>query len=438
MDSPSNKEDILGNNNSAMSKNKAIFVMTLILSANVIIKKIMMVKMYNYGAFVCVSQALRNVVLSCALLVFVKLSGLHSKHDKPFELKDLNPMNIPWKYYLSVGLLDSITINPTYFAYAYLPGRLVILVQQGLIPLNSFVYFKSLSNKFSKIGSIMIFLGIAFIFVAIGINPFPVTSCTPINEDAGTTCDYCLDIGDNEEECLLGTNSDICEFGESSITSMSTFFQWSAILLLTCIPHFFSIHQKSRDDSPSKSVNNVVNFSITSFVGVGFSVLLSTLLAWIAEPAVLPQNWPSNMSDGNDCYRHEDTIETGCFADDCSRSFLWVNLFMAVNFIYQVAGFQVARHPDADNITLVSLTLTVPLCTVFFMIPGFPTVEHEMSWHNFPSLILIIVGLGLYRKGVLKQNQDNEQEGEVEEGATDRREQFKRSKRQNSVFFHAM
>ena len=401
---------------SVVPKKLAILVLTLLSSANIIVKKIMMVHMINYGAFVVVTQALRNVVVLAFVIFICVVVRVRDQHGRLLDLQQLNPLKVPWKYFFMLGSLDTLVSSSAYFAYAYLPGRLLILIQQGLIPLNSAIFFKQLGKK-GKVGSFLIFVGIFSIFIDIGLARVAGNTCLPIDADVGTTCTVCRDIGNDEDECLLGTNSDICMYGEDN-EGRSVLLKWSLILVASCIPQFLSIQLRASDSRPSKKNHPLSNTLIVCFVDVLFSILMSVLLAWIAEPTILPKNWAANMEDGIRCLGGNDTIETGCFVDNCYASRVLVNVYVIVNLLSQLFMFRFASHPDAEDIMLVSLSLTVPICTLCFMIPGFPTQDNIGTWINILSLVLIVVGLGIYRQDVLGQDSDKEDSdnGELSSG----------------------
>lgn len=393
------------------AKNRNIFFLTVLTAANIIVKRMMVIYNYNYPSFVAITNSLRNcIVIFSFLLLLVCFSKvmLKDNQEKKFTVRNLIGESFPYKTFFILGFLEALISTSTYFAYTYLPNRLIVLLQVGLIPLTGFINF-SVLNKMEKIGCSFVALGIAAILLSILDLRDKVTNdtCYPIDEDFKDTCKTCLDIGDDEEECL-DNYSETCEFGdfENDSNATSTMFLWGAILAATAIPQYLAVRTKSCADSGVHKMKPVTRFGLTSLFSVGFTVGLSVLFAWIGNPTVEPSDWSENFNDGSDCYRGTNTIETGCNVDDCDSSSLWINVYTVVNILYQSMVFYVTDQPDAEDIMLVSVSLMVPICQIFFLLPFMPTVTGGPEWSNIVALLLVIIGLSVYRKGALADDED--------------------------------
>ena len=410
------------------NKSFLITLFTLLSSANIIIKKVMMVYMYNYPSAVTILQALRNIIMPVAAIVIVTIcsDGSNDSNEdatnatsktrfNEMHLRQLNPFNVPWKFHFTLGFFDAMINAGTYFSYTYLPGRLLILLQQGLIPLNTFLFWSTF-NKKQIVGSVFIFVGIAWIYFGLWADTEQFEYCHATHPDNGDECSLCRDI-ENETECNSNENAELCEYGEDE-TSFKVLFRWSLILGLSCIPQFISIHLKAGENSPVLNNSSVTNLALSSFANFGYTVAFTVMLAWLSEPTILPKDWKENIVNGRECYQEINSVDTGCYTDDCYLSSRWVNIYMVVNVMYQALIFYISNHPEVEDILLISQSLTVPICSIFFVLPNFPMVEYAPSWSSWSSLIFVVLGLIVFRQGTMQHLNslldENEDDGDMD------------------------
>mmetsp|Transcript_15656 Transcript_15656/g.24355 ORF Transcript_15656/g.24355 Transcript_15656/m.24355 type:complete len:439 (+) Transcript_15656:58-1374(+) len=389
---------------------------TVVLGAlNVILKKIMMVPMYNYPSFVAFGQSLRNAVIFNLLVVILSASGATFGDSKKPIVQWSDFTSAPIKPYIILGLGEAMVATTTYYAYTYLPGRLVILVSQGSIPLAAFGYNRDHLHGRQKIGSVMVIIGLILIFISIYAQMTNADkACLPLDETVGITCETCDDI-DDEDTCIAKTGDDgalICEYDVDD-SLYHRMFRWAAVLAATAIPMTLSSFYKLRympDENAKKSP--LFNIAMTSIFAIPFTLLLTLGYNDISTPGIALSDWNENSMDGFKCLRGTDAIDTTCVVDECGDSLLYVNVFTLANMLYQFFLFFLATQEDAEDIFLLSLTFIVPVCSLSFFIPGFPESETAEDVSNVVSILLIMIGLAFYRKGALAKSKELAEEDE--------------------------
>jgi len=274
--------------------------------------------------------------------------------------------------------------------------------------------------KFEKIGISLIFVGIVFLLVTrIAYSNLYDDDC--YSKERGEFCQICEDI-DDESECVANDN---CEYGiDDDLGNLQLI--WTFLLVFaTSVVQYLAVRLKASADSPSTKHAAFPNLALVSITGFGFTVILSIVYSYIADPDVEVDNWSDAFSNGFDCYRGENSMTgEGCVDDDCWLATAWTNIFFAVNVLYQLTLYRIyeERADIASDILLISLSLTVPLCSIAFSLPFFPTVGDAPDFDTYVSLILIVVGLIVFRKGAFSVMEEDKEEETERDGESMRQD----------------
>ena len=357
------------------------------------------------------------------LIIIFAVSGASfgSSHSKKQLVQWSDFTTAPIKPYIILGFGEALVATATYYSYTYLPGKVVVLVSQGSVPLAAFGYNRDHLHKRQKIGSVMVIIGLIVIFLSVFVERSNADrQCLPIDDDKGTTCTICDDYSE-ETDCVApqtGDNNDyngsvICKWAVDD-DSYDRTFVWMAILCATAVPMTLSSFYKLRYMPEENSKKHpLFNIAMTSFFAIPFTLLLTLGFGDISTPSVAVDDWNSNIGDGSKCLRGTDTIETGCVVDDCDDSLIYTNLFTFANILYQFFVFFLTTQEDAEGIFLLALTFIVPVCSLSFFIPGFPTTGDTEDVSNIISVLFIMIGITFYRKGAMALAKENEEKEEV-------------------------
>ena len=308
-----------------------------------------------------------------------------------------------------IGFLDALVMLLTVFSNTYLPGNLVILLTQFVIPvslvLDRFQKLQRGHDNRKYIGAITIVFGA---IVSLGFLSESSEEC--LTSSKFSTDDYCqfCDRYDDRESCegddtLDENGSHICEYKHDSETSDRQ-LSWAFALLLCAVPVYFSTLEKGKiltdENSTYRTVDHGFIYALTSKWQLVFACLLTPIFGLLQDPTVAIDDLPDDLSDGFDCFGGTGTIEDTCFPDDdCSDySQTYVNIFLISNIFYNYLLYIVVEVPSTTDLLWFSMSIMIPICSIVYMIPGFPD-EQSASYDKFLSVILIAGGTIVYRKG---------------------------------------
>jgi drug/metabolite transporter (DMT)-like permease len=381
--------------------------------------------MYNYPNSLNLLQNFIYVPLCFLYILPVSYYGLFN-NAIPHEVTTMSK-----RPFIIMGFLDCITCLLMTFAAVYLPGSLLILLPQAAIPISMLLSNRLKGEQYKiyqYLGAFVVILGIGVVLepllTQMHVNDY---TCQAIDEEefcalcsAEMDEDGCLShrtigngmtfqssfVAQSQEDTKADADGSICRWiptasaGNSAIESSSTLLLWSIVTILACIPMTLSsIYKEMILSSPSNStdIDPIFLNGWVAFYQFLFSFPLAFPAGMTSNPPVPPSELPSNIYDGIKCYLGDDTITTGCHADECHLAPLYVNLFLVFNVGFNILIVYILKFGSA-NVLFMAGTVMVPVGNIVFALPFMPG---SMPLHDsdVAGLIVIITGLVTYRFG---------------------------------------
>lgn len=312
---------------------------------NKIFNKLMTIPMYNYPNTL-------NLLTTTAFVFFTFLYIIPMARAGKIPKDQLEMSRKPFAV---MGTLDAIAAIMQVFSATYLPGPLLILLQQAAIPISMVISKYMLNatyNRYQYVGAAIVASGIAVVLVP----------------------------------TMTGGGSPL----------------WSIMMIFSCIPMTLSSVYKEIALGERELDPMYLNGWIAIFQ-LGFTFVLVIPAAMAGSPAVYPQDLPTNLADGFKCYTGENSIvcdddnddDTPC-SDDCYiYGPIFVTIYIVVNFLYNVLILLILKYGTA-NLLWLALTLMVPLGNVAFTLDFMPQSQ-ELASTDIIGLVIICMGLFCYR-----------------------------------------
>lgn len=264
---------------------------------------------------------------------------------------------MPRKPFAVMGGLDAIAGIMQIFSATYLPGPLLILLQQAAIPVSMVISRYMLGatyNRYQYIGAIIVAAGIAVVLV-------------PTMSGGGSAL-------------------------------------WAIMMILSCVPMTLSSVYKEIALGTTQLDPMYLNGWIAVFQFL-FSIVLCLPAAMASEPPIYPDSLPTNIWDGVKCYvginsvdctdddSDDDVVPCG---DECYPTApIFVTVYLVVNFLYNLLILLILKYGSA-NLLWLALTLMVPLGNVAFTLDFMPQAQ-TLAATDIVGLVVICLGLGCYR-----------------------------------------
>ena len=391
--------------------------------------KLQTIPMYNYPLVVNLLVSVRNVVLfNVCALVYTKLVVRNQGDDDGEDTTTIigfwdTVRNRKNRVLIAIGFLDALALILAVFSNTYLPGNLVILLTQAVIPV-SLVWDRVLRRQIGHdnrkyLGAMLITFGI---ITAVGFLTKTDHACLVVdnNNDEGDInngvsedeyCTYC-EAYDSEGSCNSqttvlenGIEVPLCHWDQDSRTTDRE-LGWAFGLIVSSLPIYLStllkVNSFHGDGAQFQSQNRLLFIAISSKWQLISAILLTPIFGALQDPAINFDDLIDNLSDGFKCSFGEGTIEDTCFPDDeCSdTSQVYVNLFLIFNAANILLFGVLNNNPENDYREMLwfSLSLMIPICSLIYVLPGFPD-EQTPSYDNFLTVLLIVGGTIVYRKG---------------------------------------
>jgi len=421
---------------------------------NVIFAKLQSLPMYNYPTFLNIYANGMYALMSFAYILPVSALGLFGNSlQRSMPTKAIKPFFV-------MGALDALGASMQVLATVYLPGTLLVLIPQVAIPLSMVAGSLVLHEKYT----VRQYIGATVVFCGILVVLFPILSH---QRDAEF---YCKAI-DTESDCLLcneETTQELCLFhntkhngtsdnstqqqehlnfwrglelnsssGSGSGSNNATddgesndglycawvsreeansrdedflVLFWSIVMLLSCIPSVMStVYKQVALQTPSSMDPIVISgwVSLFQFVCGLFLVIPSGM---VSSPRVHPLELRSNWWNGMGClFAKLDSIDSGCHPDHCAQAALWVHVSLLNSAVYALSMLYVLKYGSCDLLYL-GLTLVVPLGHLAFDVHS---SFSELRAYDTAGLVILVVGLVLYRFGHIPKNTTTTTSGEA-------------------------
>jgi drug/metabolite transporter (DMT)-like permease len=313
---------------------------------NKIFNKLMTIPMYNYPNTLNLLTTFWFVILCFCYIIPMARSGKIPQDQ----------LDMPRKPFAIMGGLDALAGIMQIFAATYLPGPLLILLQQAAIPVSMVISRYLLNaqyNKYQYLGAFIVAAGIAVVLA-------------PTMNGGGSPL-------------------------------------WAIVMIVSCVPMTLSSVYKEIALGAQELDPMYLNGWIAVFQFL-FSLALCLPAAMASEPPVYPADLPENIGNGFKCYVGENSKvcadddgddDTPC-SDECYPTApIFVTVYLFVNFMYNVLILFILKYGSA-NLLWLAMTLMVPLGNVAFTLDFMPQ-HSSLLPTDIIGLVVICVGLGCYR-----------------------------------------
>jgi len=310
---------------------------------NKVFNKLMTIPMHNYPNFLNLLTTFVFIPVCFAYIIPMARNG-----RIPQEQLDL-----PKRPFAIMGALDACAGIMQIFAVTYLPGPLIILLQQAAIPVSMVLSKYLLAAKYNK------FQYVGALIVAGGI----ITVLAPALSSGGSII-------------------------------------WSCVMLASTVPMTLSSVYKEIALGETELDPIYLNGWIAVFQLL-FSLALCVPASMATDPPVQIPDLPQNMLDGLRCYvginsNTCDGNDDSCEADNCNPAAPeFVTVYLFFNQLYNLLIILILKYGSA-NLLFMAFTLMVPLGNVAFTLPFVPG-HQPLQVTDILGLIIICIGLGCYR-----------------------------------------
>eukprot|EP00525_Craspedostauros_australis_P007508 CAMPEP_0198128168 /NCGR_PEP_ID=MMETSP1442-20131203/48695_1 /TAXON_ID= /ORGANISM="Craspedostauros australis, Strain CCMP3328" /LENGTH=381 /DNA_ID=CAMNT_0043788273 /DNA_START=383 /DNA_END=1528 /DNA_ORIENTATION=- len=340
-----------------------------------------------------------------------------------------------------MGALDAVSSGLQVLCSTYLPGTLIVLLPQAAIPFSMFFSRVLLKERFTVhqyVGAAIVLTAIVTVLYPVLLEEHaPLHSCqalesnnycflceraltqhaclslathTEINPNTTAGADlFAADVvGDVIGDADLGRNfGQVCHWvsrSESIRQDDFLIFVWSLVLVASTIPMTLSsIYKQVAVSEDAQFDPMFVNGWVAVFQFL-FSLPLCIPAAVASSPPVAPSSLPDNWWNGIQCLMHsENFVETGCHPDKCEGASVWVHLALLSSVATTIAVILMLKYGSA-SIMYLALTASVPLGHLVFELHS----KSANPFYNLGGMILVVVGLLLYRFGHFKPEQHDE------------------------------
>jgi len=319
-----------------------VFVLMVIVGlGNKVFNKLMTIPMYNYPNFLNLLTTFIFVPVCFAYIIPMAKLGYIPKEQ----------LEMPKKPFAIMGALDAAAGIMSIFAVTYLPGPLIILLQQSAIPVSMILSKFLLKVEYSRwqyLGALIVAGGIMVV-----LGPL-----------------------------LSGGGSPL----------------WACMIILSTIPMALSSVYKEIALGETELDPVYLNGWIAVFQLV-FSLILCVPLSYASEPPVPAADLPNNIWQGMRCYigvNSQTCSDDGsCVADNCDKAPEFVNIYLFFNQLYNLLIILILKYGSA-NLFFMAMTLMVPLGNVAFTLPFVPG-HQPLRPTDIIGLVVIMAGLICYR-----------------------------------------
>uniref|UniRef100_A0A7S2LM55 EamA domain-containing protein n=1 Tax=Leptocylindrus danicus TaxID=163516 RepID=A0A7S2LM55_9STRA len=404
------------------SPNLTVFLLVVFGALSKVFMKFQTIPMYNYPQTVNLVINIRNVILTTIVILLnrvkeymqIRRENIANEHSgEQTNILEYMRSTMRWasnKDIILIGFLDAFTLIMLVFANTYLPGNLVVLLSQVIIPV-SLIIDRILKKQHGHdnrkyIGAILIVLGLTVTIASIGAGA-DKECVAVVNIDEN--CSFCEDFSDEmscEKTRDQETGDSLCEWKKDSDTYNGQ-QHWSFAMVIIGFSTYASTYYKAKFitrtalGDPEQSIafeSPVYFFGWISRWQLVFAVMFTPMFRWVHEPEIDFVDVPSNVGDGFQCLFGTNSIEDTCNPDECGHGALtYINLFLLFNLVYNILVYTVIEVPGSDDVIWFAMTIIIPICNITYNIPGIPD-ERVPSASNIVSLLLVVGGAVLYRK----------------------------------------
>jgi drug/metabolite transporter (DMT)-like permease len=337
-----------------------------------------------------------------------------------------------------MGFLDGMASCIQILSAVHLPGPLVVLLPQAVIPMSMLLSNCLLHERFHHcqvIGAVVVVLGILVVLEPVVTQRLsPDYYCQALSnlengrgEDACSICkvensqDSCLSHVFNydddaivvlqqqrhHESIITGTadgysnnnntfnNNLLCDwvpFEDATREEEFLMLVWSLVLIASCIPLTLSTVYKQMalgtdDESMRQQPPFLDPIFLSGWISVYqflFSVPVAISSGLVSSPPVPPTDLMQNLWNGLRCYAlGMSFIKSGCHIDDlCSGSAtFYVNLSLVINIGYTITMILVVKY---GSMVLLFAALTIMVPSTWTLIPLSMHVRDE--WKQYSEL----------------------------------------------------
>ncbi|GAX13642.1 hypothetical protein FisN_14Lh347 [Fistulifera solaris] len=384
-------------NKSRLVKLVLSFILLLISgTGTVVLMKLQAIPMYNYPNFINLFCHFCYIPLSFLYIIPMIRYGTR-----------ITPEHIAMSRtpFLIMGALDCLASSLQLFAAIYVPGNLLVLLPQAVIPCSMALSYMLRREHFhwrQYTGALIVLLGLVVVLEPL-LTFHHATDyyCEAVNVDHD--CTVCQS-ETTQQSCLshvqpiddVGEYANLCQwlpYQQASRKDDELTFGWSLLLLASAIPMTLSAMYKQAALDIAELDPVYLNGWISIFQFF-FALLVAVPAAWMTN--VAPFDVPQNMWDGLTCFLGHDTNDSGCHPDACSsHTPILVGAYLAFAMLYSTCMLCVLKY-GSTSILFLAQTILVPVGNLAF---SFPLFQNNSSLYTsyVMGLVVILLGLILYR-----------------------------------------
>lgn len=386
--------------------------------ANVVTLKLQAIPMYNYPNFLNIFAHLMYIPICFAYIIPVARYGWFNNAITAEHI------SLPRKPFAVMGFLDCLATSMQIFASVYLPGPLLVLLPQAVIPCSMVLSRSMLGAQYrwqQYVGAIVVLMGIGVVLEPIITNRrAPDFYCEARDrENDCTLCqleltqDLCLShVAEDDADVVSflatsepgnSTNNrnslQLCQwmpYDEAHKHDETLTFVWSLVMLASTIPMTLSTIYKEVALGGGTELDPIYLNGWIAIFQFLFALVVAVPAGWLASPSVSPGGLPENFWNGALCFVGEGSIDSGCHPDSCSfRSALFVSLYLVSNVLYTSFLTFVLKYGSSSKLFLAQ-TILLPIGNLAFSLPFLPEPA-AVHLSDMIGLLVIMSGLILYR-----------------------------------------
>lgn len=387
------------------------------------------IPMYNYPNFLSLFCHFLYIPLCCFLymIMVVTFSSVTSEQII---------MAMPRTPFMIMGALDCWASTIQIFASIYLPGNLLVLLPQAVIPCSMALSCLLLGERYhwrQYLGAVVVLVGLLVVLEPVWTyKRAPDFYCQAMDLDSDCTlCQTeqtevaCMSHVQPMEEDPSAVQT-VCQwlpYQQATKKEEGLTFVWSLLLLASAIPMTLSAMYKQVALDVAQLDPVYLNGWISIFQFL-FALVVAVPAAWMT--GITPLDVPRNMWDGLLCFlgkgrsffsssrqlgceesqcsaltfvflcEYTDTIDSGCHPDECSpHTPILVGSYLICAILYSTFMLCVLKYGSTSTLFMAQ-TILVPLGNLAFSLPLFGQ-SAPVYTSDLMGLVVILSGLILYR-----------------------------------------
>ena len=276
-------------------------------TGTVVLMKLQAVPMYNYPNFLNIFCHMIFIPLCFFFFYCFSFANKNSLTAPPIPQKSSSK----WPFVI-MGALDCLASTLQLFASIYVPGNLLVLLPQAVIPCSMALSYSLLGERYHSrqyCGAVVVFLGLLVVLTPIWtFGRAPDFYCEAMDYDhdctvcqTETTRPSCLShlqpIGDQGEPAHVQNTCQWLPYEQATKQDEEFTLGWSLLLLASAIPMTLSAMYKQTYVTELDPVYLNGWVSVFQFL---FALIVAVPAAWMTH--VAPLDVPRNMWDGFWCF----------------------------------------------------------------------------------------------------------------------------------------